>query len=64
MPLFNWDEPGPVVKPNFKYYWAIAIPLTFTVMLVWACMIFPPWTTWLMAWRVREKDVEKKGKEE
>jgi hypothetical protein len=37
MPVYNWDVNGaPMVKPGFKYYWAVTIPLTILVLMLWA----------------------------
>jgi hypothetical protein len=47
MPLFNWDGDGlPVIKDGFRYYWAIAIPLTVLVLLVWTLAMALPWSNW------------------
>jgi len=47
LPLFNWDEGNfPVVKKGFKYYWAIAIPLTILVLVIWAVAVLLPWKRW------------------
>ncbi len=44
MPLFDWDGGDvPVIKSGFKFYWAIAIPLTLLVLLVWAAGMLVPW---------------------
>jgi hypothetical protein len=44
MPLFDWDGVDvPVIKSGFKFYWAIAIPLTLLVLLVWAAGMMVPW---------------------
>jgi hypothetical protein len=48
MPVFNWDTGStPVVKDAFKYYWAIAIPLTFLVFVAWGIVMLLPWRVWL-----------------
>jgi hypothetical protein len=48
MPMFDWDNDGsPTVKSGFKYYWAIAIPLTFLVLLLWSLAVLLPWRSWL-----------------
>jgi hypothetical protein len=48
MPVFNWDEPnGPIIKKAFRYYFAIALPLTFCVLLIWAASMWLPWTKWM-----------------
>ena len=44
MPFFNWDGGDvPVIKNGFRYYWAIAIPLTVLVLLVWVMGVLVPW---------------------
>jgi hypothetical protein len=65
MPVFNWDEPtGPVIKKAFNYYCAIALPLTFGVLLVWAASMWLPWAKWMkrlgrvMRERGRGRDLE------
>jgi hypothetical protein len=48
MPVFNWDGGNiPIIKDGFKYYWAIAIPLTLFVLLMWAASMLLPWRRWL-----------------
>ena len=48
MPLFNWDNSThPVVKDSFKYYWAIAVPLTILVLFLWGLSVWLPWKDWL-----------------
>ena len=48
MPLFNWDDgTKPILKSRFKYYWAIAIPLTLFVLCVWCAAMFLPWGEWV-----------------
>ena len=43
MPVFNWDGDGaPFVKEGFKYYLAMAIPLTFLVLALWAFLMLSP----------------------
>lgn len=47
MPVFNWDGDGaPVIKPGFRYYWAVTIPLTILVLTIWAMGMFLPWKKW------------------
>jgi hypothetical protein len=61
MPLFNWDNDElPITKEGFKYYWAIAIPLTALVMLVWALAMFVPWKELVVKLQVPEmaRDIE------
>jgi hypothetical protein len=61
MPIFNWDEDGrPIVKNTFKYYCAIAIPLTLCVLLIWVASVQLPWAEWIarMRKRIRGVDVE------
>jgi len=36
MPLIDWSGSAPVVNRGFKYYWAVAVPLTLLVLLSWA----------------------------
>jgi hypothetical protein len=44
MPVFNWDNDNAlVVKQGFKYYCALALPLTFLVFVGWLL----PWRVWL-----------------
>jgi hypothetical protein len=64
MPLFNWDDDElPILKSRFKYYWAIAIPLTIFVLLVWALAMFFPWRDWIIRRRAHSKrrDLEATG---
>lgn len=59
MPLFNWDGNGlPVIKDGFRYYWAIAIPLTVLVLAMWAIAMLLPWRMWLRKMRKRAGDFE------
>jgi hypothetical protein len=61
MPVFNWEDgQGPAVKRGFKYYWAIAIPVTFLVLIFWGLSVWLPWSEWLSKWSRKEK----KGAEE
>ena len=47
MPVFNWDGNGaPVLKPGFKYYWAVTIPVTVVVLTLWALAMALPWKRW------------------
>ncbi|TVY43824.1 hypothetical protein LOCC1_G004859 [Lachnellula occidentalis] len=51
MPLFNWDNNAhPLFNDNFKYYWAIAIPLTLFVLFLWGLSVWLPWKVWLVGW--------------
>jgi hypothetical protein len=59
--VFNWDGSGLVVKESFKYYWAIAIPVTVLVLLVWGLSVCLPWKEWLPRGLVREQDREERG---
>jgi hypothetical protein len=55
MPLFDWDRGGNgklVVKDEFRYYWAIAIPLTVLVLGTWAASMLLLWRVWLRRVRV------------
>lgn len=57
MPVFNWDNDGsPIVKDGFKYYWAVAMPLTFLVFIVWAMAMLLPWRTWISKTELRSKE--------
>jgi Mg2+ and Co2+ transporter CorA len=47
MPVFNWDGNSPIIKPAFKYYWAVTGPLTLFVLLSWALAMLLPWKLWL-----------------
>jgi hypothetical protein len=61
MPLFNWDGGDlPVIKKGFKYYWAIAIPLTVLVLLIWLAAMLLPWTRWIAGIRrqIKKDDLE------
>ena len=56
MPLFNWDNHDlPITKEGFKYYWAIAIPLTLFVLAVWALPMIVPWKELMIRCRMRAK---------
>ncbi|TVY85962.1 hypothetical protein LAWI1_G008179, partial [Lachnellula willkommii] len=51
MPLFNWDNNAhPLFNDNFKYYWAIAIPLTLFVLFLWGLSVWLPWKVWVAGW--------------
>jgi hypothetical protein len=59
MPVFNWDGDGaPFVKEGFKYYWAVVIPLTFLVLVLWAFAMLLPWRAWLSEVRSRSEPPE------
>lgn len=64
MPVFNWDGNGaPAIKPGFKYYWAVAIPLTILVLGIWALSMLLPWKEWFAkkarSWTARRRrDIE------
>jgi Mg2+ and Co2+ transporter CorA len=47
MPMFDWDGNTPIIKPGFKYYWAVTAPLTLFVLLSWALAMLLPWKLWL-----------------
>jgi hypothetical protein len=48
MPVFNWDGNGvPAVKTGFRYYWAVAVPLTILVLASWAIGMLVPWRAWI-----------------
>jgi hypothetical protein len=54
MPVFNWDETGSaIVKPGFKYYWVVCVPLTALVLLSWVVTILFPWHSGMA--RIRER---------
>ncbi|KAH6878499.1 hypothetical protein BKA58DRAFT_436196 [Alternaria rosae] len=51
MPLLKWDGPK-VVQPNFGIYWAVSLPTTVAVLLIWHWMssektIFARRWTWI-----------------
>ncbi|KAF4624366.1 hypothetical protein G7Y89_g13803 [Cudoniella acicularis] len=51
MLLFNWDTGShPIIKDSFKYYWAIAVPMTILVLLLWGLSVWLPWKEWLSAY--------------
>lgn len=59
MPFFNWDNKDiPVIKDGFKYYWAIAIPLTGLVLLIWALAMSVSWRGWIARLRPKVEDIE------
>lgn len=36
MSVFDWSQPqGVVVSPHFWIFWAVVLPLTFTLMASW-----------------------------
>jgi hypothetical protein len=51
MPFFAWDSGSPTVGEGFKYYWAIAIPLTLVVLFLWGLSVWLPWHKWLSGLR-------------
>jgi hypothetical protein len=53
--MFNWDGGGTVIKDEFKYYWALAIPLTAGVLLVWVVCLLLPWRTWMSRLMKKQK---------
>lgn len=53
MPFFVWDSGSPVLKGGFKWYWAIAIPLTLVVLLLWGLGVWLPWSEWMRRVRFR-----------
>jgi len=56
MPVFNWDEKEvPIVKPAFKYYLAVTLPMTFLVLLTWSLAMLLPWKKWIRSHQRREK---------
>ncbi|CZR67161.1 uncharacterized protein PAC_17060 [Phialocephala subalpina] len=50
MPVFDWEEDGtPIMKPAFRYYWAVTLPLTLGILLAWSVtMVFPG--KWAARW--------------
>jgi hypothetical protein len=50
MPLLDWDAKNgsSVFKARFKYYWAVTIPLTFILILVWSLILLLPWKRWVL----------------
>jgi hypothetical protein len=43
-PIFNWSDKGlPIANAAFKYYWAITMPLTLLVVVLWATAMLFPW---------------------
>ena len=68
MPVFNWDDNGvPAVKTGFRYYWAVAVPLTILVLASWAMGMLVPWKAWISKIQGNsnglEQDVEKRTAE-
>jgi len=60
MPFFNWEGGDlPVLKDGFKYYWAVAIPLTLLVLCVWVGSMLLPWRRWMG--KKQRGDVEANG---
>jgi Mg2+ and Co2+ transporter CorA len=57
MPVFDWDAAGngPVTKKGFKLYWAVTIPVTLAVLMVWGLAMVFPWTTWAEKFRTRRE---------
>ncbi|KAE9375843.1 hypothetical protein N431DRAFT_207919 [Stipitochalara longipes BDJ] len=52
--MVSWDASGrPVANDGFKYFWAVAIPVTFLVVLMWAVATSFPWEKWLTTWQHR-----------
>lgn len=47
-----------MVKESFKYYWAIAIPVTVLVLLLWGLSVWLPWKEWLPRIFVRQRGME------
>lgn len=45
------DDAQFITKNGLKYYWAIAIPLTVLVIVVWALATLLPWKDWLASKR-------------
>jgi hypothetical protein len=48
MPTFNWDGDGaPIIKSGFRYYWAVTVPVTILVLLVWTLARLLPKKLWV-----------------
>ena len=48
MPVFNWeDKSQPTIKPGFKIFWAVAVPLTLLAFVFWLLLMELPWRKWL-----------------
>jgi len=65
MPLFNWDNGShPVIKDSFRYYWAIAVPMTVLVLLLWGLSVWLPWKEWLSGYLPKRRgEVGLEGRE-
>ncbi|EPE27499.1 hypothetical protein GLAREA_04290 [Glarea lozoyensis ATCC 20868] len=58
MPVFNWeDSNSPAIREGFKYYWAIAIPITFLVLVIWGLSVWLPWAEWLSTFRPKKHEI-------
>jgi hypothetical protein len=59
MPVSNWNGDGaPFVKDGFKYYLAVAVPLTFLLLTLWALAMLLLWMAWLLEFRPRSAQPE------
>jgi hypothetical protein len=48
MPTFNWDGDGvPTINSGFRYYWAVTIPVTILVLLIWTLARLLPGKSWV-----------------
>lgn len=61
MPVFDWDTGTLVANEGFRIYWAIAIPLTLVVLLVWIVCMALPWGIWVKRFYNRRRSDTKKG---
>jgi hypothetical protein len=57
VPLFNWDAESwqDVPKSRFWFYWAITIPLTLTIVLVWI--------VWQRSWNKHNIELDRKARD-
>ena len=64
MNMFNWDAGAgePVVSSRFKYYWAVTVPLTIVVIMVWIItnLLYLKFRSWQKK-RERAKRDQKRG---
>jgi hypothetical protein len=59
MPVIDWEGQGaPTTNKGFKYYWAVAIPLTICVLAAWSLAMVLPWRKWISNLRGNSKDEE------
>jgi hypothetical protein len=57
MPVFDWDTAGngPVTKKGFALYWAVTIPITLGVLIVWGLATGLPWSIWAEMFRLKRE---------